>query len=92
VRVHRSREHAPEFEALDLRLESRRIARDGVDGLALAFALGQFQQLERAGDAVADRVEASGQVGELRAFAPQRLRTLGVVPDLGVFQLAADFG
>jgi hypothetical protein len=92
VRVHRAREHALEFEGLDLGLEPRRVAPDLADRLALALALGEFEELERALDAVPDAVEPRGDVLELRALAAERLGALRVVPDLRILEFAAYFG
>jgi hypothetical protein len=42
--------------------------------------------------AVADLVERGDDLIELRAFAPELLRPVRRIPDLGIFQLAIDFG
>jgi hypothetical protein len=91
VRVHGPREHALELEALDLALELGRVALDLADRAALAFRLGEVEELERTEDAVADAIEALGDRRELGALAAERLRLLRRVPDLRVFELAAYF-
>jgi hypothetical protein len=92
VPVHRAREHALELEAADVLVELGRVALDRGDRAGLALGLGELEQLERAGDAVADAVETLGERGELRALAAERLRPVGAVPDLGVLEFPAYFG
>jgi hypothetical protein len=93
VRVHLAREHALELEVLDLALELQRVGGDRVDDLGearFALELGEVQEFERAGDAVAGAVEPADQRVELGALLAERLRLLGLLPDLRVFELARD--
>jgi hypothetical protein len=93
VRVHLAREHALELEVLDLAFELRRVAGDRVDDLReprLALELGELQEFERAGDAVAGAVEPADQRVELGALLAERLRLLGLLPDLRILELARD--
>jgi hypothetical protein len=92
VRVHLAGEHALELEFLHVALEPRGVGLDVVDRGCLGLRFGEFEQLERAGDAVADPVEARRQRLELRALLAERLRALGRLPDLGVLQFTTDFG
>jgi hypothetical protein len=92
VRVHRAREHALELEALDLLVELAGVALDLGDRAGLALGLGELEELEGTGDAGPDAVEPFGDRGELGALAAERLRLVGVVPDLRVLEFAAYFG
>jgi hypothetical protein len=92
VRVHGAGEHALELEALDLALELAGVALDLGDRAGVALVLGKLEQLERAGDAAPDAVEALGDGGELGALAAEGLGAVRVVPDLRVFELPAYLG
>jgi hypothetical protein len=92
VRVHRPREHPLELEALDLVVEPAGVALDVGDRVGIALGLGELEELEGARDAIADPVEALGDRGELRALAAERLRPVGVVPDLRVLEFPAYLG
>jgi hypothetical protein len=92
VRVHGAGEHALELEALDLALELAGVALDLGDGAGVGLALGELEQLERAGDAAPDPIEALGDRGELRALAAEGLGAVGAVPDLGIFEFPAYLG
>jgi hypothetical protein len=91
MRIHLAGEHALEFQLLD----AARIALDVVDhglrGLLVVLHLGQIEQLAGAGDAFCQRADAGDGLVQQRAFAAQRLRPFGVVPDVGAFQFAIDF-
>jgi hypothetical protein len=93
VRVHLAREHPLELEVLDVPFELRGVRGDRVEHLrdaGVALELGEFQQFERAGDAVARAIEPADDGVELRALLAERLRLVGLLPDLRVFELARD--
>jgi hypothetical protein len=50
-----------------------------------------LQQFARVVEARGQLVERDDDLFELRAFLPQGLRPLGLVPDIGLLQLALDF-
>jgi hypothetical protein len=94
VRIHLAREHPREFEVLDLALELAGVRGDGVEHLheaGLAFQLREVEEFERPGDAVARAIEPADERVELRALLAERLRLLGLLPDLRVFEFAGDF-
>jgi hypothetical protein len=91
VRIHLAAEHALQLEVSHLAFEGSRIALDVARGRFVVLALGQLQQLLGVGDALARRVELGELDRQARPFATQLLRLVRLVPDTGVFQLAADF-
>ena len=60
-------------------------------GVLVVFHLGQVEQFAGAGQAVGQLADAVDDLLEQRALAAQGLRALGVVPDVGAFQLAVYF-
>ncbi len=74
---------------------SRGIALDVVDhglrGVLVVLHLGQFEQFAGAGQAVGHAADAVDDLLQRGALAAQRLGALGVVPDVGAFQLAVYF-
>jgi hypothetical protein len=64
---------------------------DRVEGVLVAFHLGKLEQLERAGEALVQRLQAVDDLLERGALAAEALRLLGLVPDGRAFQLATDF-
>ena len=60
-------------------------------GVLVLFGLDQFQQLPGAGQAFAEFADAGDVAVQRGALAAQGLRTLGVVPDIGILELALDF-
>jgi hypothetical protein len=91
VRIHLAAEHALQLEVSHFVFEGSGVALDVTDGGFVVLALGQFQQLFGIRDALAGGIEL-GELGrQARAFAAQLLGLVGLVPDAGVFELAADF-
>jgi hypothetical protein len=91
VRIHLAAEHAAELEHPDPRFELRDFPFDVADrgGVILGFGkLEQFGGVRQRGARGVELLEVGAQP---RAFAPQFLRALGVVPDILLFQLADDF-
>ena len=64
---------------------------DGVGGVLVVFHLGQVEQFVGAVQAFGQLADAVDDLFQQRALAAQGLRAFGVVPDVGVFQLAVDF-
>jgi hypothetical protein len=60
-------------------------------GVLVLLALGQLQQFCRLGQAIEHRGDAVDGLLEDGAFAAQALGPLGVVPDVGQFELAVYF-
>jgi len=57
----------------------------------VAFGLCQLQQLVGAGQAFIEAADAVDDLVELRALLAELLRALGLVPNVGVFELTTDF-
>jgi hypothetical protein len=57
----------------------------------VVLALGELEQFARAGQAVGEVADAVDVLVERRAFSPQCLRALGVIPDIRIAELALDF-
>jgi hypothetical protein len=91
VRVHLAAEHAAELEHAHPRFELRDFPLDVADRRGIVFGLGQFKQFGGVRQRGASRIELFEVGAQPRAFAPQFLRPLGVVPDILLFQFADDF-
>jgi hypothetical protein len=91
VRIHLAGEHALEFELLDLHGQPVDIARYGFGGAGIVLGFGQLEKLIRAAQAFAERTDAVDDAVKLRALLAELLRTLRIVPDVRVFELAAYF-
>jgi hypothetical protein len=89
--IHLSREHALEFEALDVLVQAVRIRLDLPDGAEVALARGELQQLAGIGDGARQPIEAADDVFQFGALPAKFLRPLGLVPDAGLLQFARDF-
>jgi hypothetical protein len=85
-------EHALEFQPLHLGFETLHIRCQRGGGGLVVFQLDQLGQFERVGDAARQLADAADDVFQTRPLAIEFLRALGVFPDLGVFELAQDFG
>jgi hypothetical protein len=90
VRVHLAVEHALELEFAYPALETGGVALDVLRGSLVVFAFGELQQLRRIRDALGGAVELRELGAQLRPFAAQFLRPLGLGPDGRVFQLEID--
>jgi hypothetical protein len=91
VRVERIVEHPLELEVGDLLAELGQIGlhRDQHAVIAaVAIGLRHVEQLDCIGQAAGQPLHAADHVVQQLFLAPQLLGALGVVPDLGVFQLA----
>jgi hypothetical protein len=62
-----------------------------VEGVLVVLHLGQLEQLERAAEALVERLQAVDDPLQRGAFAAEALGLLGLVPDRRAFQFAADF-
>jgi len=63
----------------------------GIGGFLVVLRLGQVEQFARAAQALGQLADAVDGLVERRALAPQRLRALRVVPDVGVLEYALYF-
>jgi hypothetical protein len=92
VAVHLAREHALELEALDLRGEPIDIARHRREAGLVAHFCGELGELVRVAQALRRAIDGADGLLEARTLAAELLRALGLVPDGGVLELAADLG
>jgi hypothetical protein len=74
-----------------LGFERGRFALDVARGGFVVLALGELEQLVRVGDGCGGVVELSELGAQACALATQLLGLVGLVPDAGIFELAADF-
>jgi hypothetical protein len=91
VRIHLAGKHALEFQRLDLARDCVDIGGNRRDGTFVLLGLGQLQQFVRAAQAIVQAADAVDDLVELRAFLAELLGALGVVPDVRIFKLAANF-
>ena len=89
--VHLAGEHALELELVDARRVLLDVGDHGIGRVLVVLALGQVEQLARAGQALDEVADAVDGLVEQRALAAEGLRALGFVPDVRVLELAADF-
>jgi hypothetical protein len=92
VRVHLAGEHALELELLDVALQRREVALDGLCGRLVVFFDGQGQQLAGVLEPIGHAVERAHDLLQAGALAAQLLGLVRRVPDRGVFQLPAYLG
>jgi hypothetical protein len=92
IRVHFAGEHAPEFETLDSRLESLQVPLDFGRRGRVVFVDRERQEFIGIPQAVGYLVQPDNDLLQLRPLPAERLRPLGLVPDVRLFQLALDFG
>jgi hypothetical protein len=92
VRVHLAGEHPLKFEPFDFELEAIRVRLDFIRCALITLRSGQFQQFPRVGESLGEPLQAAHHGFELRALFAEFLRAIGVVPDAGLFELAAYFG
>ena len=92
VGIHFAGEHAPEFEALDARLEAPQVALHFGCGRRVVFLDGKRQQLVCIAETVRDLVEPDDDLLQPRPLLAESLRALGIVPDVRLFKFAPNLG
>jgi hypothetical protein len=92
IGIHFAREHAPELEALDARLEALQVALHFDSRGRIVFLDGEREQLVRIAQPVPDLVEPDDDLLEFCSLLAERLCPFGVFPDVRLFQLALDLG
>src|SRR5690606_24697034 len=90
-RVHLAGEHALELQLLHLTRKAVDVGLDRLHGFGVVLGLGQVEQFGGADQAIGQVADAVDGLVEQGALAPQRLRALGVVPDVRVLELALYF-
>jgi len=91
VRIHLAGKHALEFQRLDFARERIDVGRNGLRGAFVVFRSSQLQQFFGPAQAFRQAADAVDDLVELSAFLAELLRALGLIPDVRIFQLAADF-
>jgi hypothetical protein len=91
MRVHLPGKHAVEFQLLDAAGETLDVLDHGIGRVLVVLHFRQVQQLAGAHEAFAQVADAVDRLVQQRTLASQRLRAFGIVPDVGIFQLAVDF-
>jgi hypothetical protein len=91
VRIHLAGEHALEFQGFDFARQRVHVGSNRPCGAFVVLGGGQLQQFVGAAEAVCQAADAGDDLVKLCAFLAELLGPLGVVPDIGVFQFAADF-
>lgn len=64
---------------------------DRVGGVLVVLGLDQVEQLVGADQPFGQLADPGDGLVQQRAFAPQRLRAVGVVPDVGILEFPVDF-
>jgi hypothetical protein len=90
VRVHLPGKHALEFQLLDAPREPLDVLDDRIGRVLVVLHFREVQQFAGACQALAEAADAVDRLVQQRALAAQGLRAFGVVPDVGVLQLAVD--
>ncbi len=90
VRVHLAREHAPKLECSDVGRDAVHLADQVREQGRVVFLARERVQLLGFAERLVDAAQRADDGLELRALAPQALRTLRVAPDVRVLELAVD--
>jgi hypothetical protein len=91
VRVHLPGKHALEFEGLDFLRQAGNVSLDLRGGVEIVVAFSQLQELCAVGETAGQAVQAADDRIEPGSFLAQFLRALGIVPDIGLLELALYF-
>ena len=89
--VHLTGEHAPEFKLCNVGLQCMDVLLDSIQRFLVAFLGRKLKQLAGVLQRARHVVQSADDLFEARTFPSKLLRTLRVVPDLRLFQLADDF-
>ena len=91
VAVHRVVEHAAELELADAGFEAGHVGLDGLHGVLVLFHGGEFEGVLAVGKALFDFLQGHDHAFKGFLFLAELLGLGGVVPDVRVFELLADF-
>ena len=91
VAVHRVVEHAAEFELAHAAFKGGGVGFDGLHRFFVVFHRGELEQILAVGQALVDFLQVHNDAFEGFLFLAKFLGAGRVVPDLGVFELLADF-
>jgi hypothetical protein len=90
--VHLTREHALEFEGGETFLETAEVTHDLAHGVAIVFLFGQRQQFLRIDQPRRQFVNQQDNLLKCSALLPQRLRSIRLIPDIGLLKFALYLG
>jgi hypothetical protein len=82
--------HAGQLHAAQIRLQPVQVGLDSRHHLVVRLGFGQLQQLQRVLDAGAQNSEGVDQLRQIGSFLLDGRRLLGVVPEVGLLDLAVD--
>jgi isoquinoline 1-oxidoreductase alpha subunit len=85
-------EHAAELEIADELLDGAQVGAHRLQRSVVVLSAREFEQLAAVRQPRVDRRERADDAVEGLLLLAKRLRALGVVPDLGILELAGDFG
>ncbi len=92
VRVHLAREHAAELELAELLFEALEVRLNLGDCVFVVLLGGKVQEVGGIVETGRQLVESYDNGFERGAFLSKRLGSLGVIPDVGLFELALNLG
>jgi hypothetical protein len=90
--IHVAREHAAELELADAPLEAIQVGGHGIQGVGIALLGGHLQQIGSVAQPGVQLLDGDHDLLQRHALATERLGTLGVGPDVRVFELPQDLG
>ena len=85
-------EHAPELQVGDPLFHSAELVGDLGHGLLVVLLACHFDQFGRLVDPATDLIENVDDLFQGRSLTPQCLGPFGLIPDVGLFEFADDFG
>jgi len=85
-------EHPPELEPADGLLDAGDVVAHGDERRIVALGARQLEQLAAVREIAVDVAKRADDRLERLLLPAERLRALGIVPDLGVLELALDLG
>jgi len=89
--VHLAGEHAPELQRLDNALVGGEVRRHRLQGVGVILLPGHLEQFARLIQPGQQAPHLTDDRVQRRALAIQVLGALGVIPDIGLLELAGDF-
>ena len=92
VGIHLTGEHTAKLKVTDTPLVDFEIANDLVDRIGIIFVERQVEELAGIAKTGRQFVETDNDLFERGALLAKRLGAIGFVPDVGLFELALDFG
>ena len=85
-------EHTAKLELVDSLFKSSEIGNHFSDRVAIVLVQRKLQQIIRVRQTRSQRIQRCNHLLEPRPFLTQGLGTIRLIPDIGLFELALDFG